>query len=78
MLRCFQKSKAGLKNKTLTEAFGVGTAAVVSTIQTIHIHGTDHHIPLPTEDSFQLKVKNHLQKIRKGIIADRYNWLHIL
>jgi branched-chain amino acid aminotransferase len=70
--------ETGLKNKTLTEAFGVGTAAVVSTIQTIHIHGTDYHIPLPTESSFQLKVKKQLQQIRKGNIADRYNWLHIL
>ncbi|MCE2733200.1 MAG: branched-chain amino acid aminotransferase [Chryseotalea sp.] len=70
--------EAGLKNKTLTEAFGVGTAAVVSTIQTIHIHGTDYPIPLPTENSFQLSVKKQLQQIRKGIIADRYNWLHIL
>ena len=29
----------------ITEAFGVGTAAIVAPISTIHIAGTDHHLP---------------------------------
>lgn len=62
------------KNKTITEAFGVGTAAVVSQIASINIHGTDYNLPAATEASFQLRVKKKLNDIRKGIEADVHGW----
>ena len=62
------------KNNTITEAFGVGTAAVVSQIASINIHGTDYHLPSVTEASFQLRVKKKLNDIRKGIEADVHGW----
>lgn len=66
------------KEKTITEAFGVGTAAVVAPIQTINIHGVDHSIDLPAADSIQLKVKNRLLKIRTGEAEDSFGWNHIV
>jgi branched-chain amino acid aminotransferase len=66
------------KNKTITEAFGVGTAAVVSQIATIHIHGTDYNLPAVDSNSFQLRVKKKLNDIRKGIEPDTHHWNYLV
>jgi branched-chain amino acid aminotransferase len=66
------------KNKTITEAFGVGTAAVVSQIATIHIHGTNYNLPPIDASSFQLRVKKKLNDIRKGIETDVHNWNYLV
>jgi branched-chain amino acid aminotransferase len=66
------------KNKTITEAFGVGTAAVVSQIATIHIHGTDYNLPAIDSSSFQLRVKKKLSDIRKGIEPDTHHWNYLV
>ena len=68
----------GLQNGSLTEAFGVGTAAVVAPIQSIRIHGNDYTIPLPDDNSFQVRVKNHLLDIRTGEVEDRNDWNYII
>jgi len=64
--------------KTITEAFGAGTAAVVSPIATININGTDYNLPAIKDDSFQLQVKSKLGEIRSGAAPDKYNWNHII
>lgn len=64
--------------KTITEAFGAGTAAVVSPIATININGTDYNLPASKDDSFQLRVKSKLGEIRSGAAPDKYNWNHII
>lgn len=66
--------KAGFEKGTLTEAFGVGTAAVVSTIATINIGGKDYSLPPDSSSSFQQRVKKRLHDIRMGIEPDKYNW----
>ena len=66
------------KKGTITEAFGVGTAAVVSQIATIHIHGTDNHLPAIDANSFQLRVKKKLNDIRKGIEPDTHGWNYLV
>lgn len=58
----------------LTEAFGAGTAAIVAPIATINIHGKDHHLPTPTDSSFQQQVKRRLHDIRMKIAPDLFNW----
>ncbi len=63
---------------TLTEAFGAGTAAVVSPVATINIHGTDYHLPAVTDNSLQMKLKHKLNNIRLGGEADVHGWNHIL
>jgi branched-chain amino acid aminotransferase len=66
------------KNKTLTEAFGVGTAAVVSQIASINIHGTDYALPPVDERSFQLRAKKKLKDIRMGIETDVHEWNYLV
>ena len=62
------------RNKTITEAFGAGTAAVVAPIQTIHINGIDFHLPEYSQESFLNKIKQKLEKIRTGQEDDVYGW----
>lgn len=68
----------GFKNKTLTEGFGCGTAAVVSPIAAVHIHGSDVTIPAPDASSFQLQVKKRLHDIRSGALPNTHGWNHIV
>jgi branched-chain amino acid aminotransferase len=51
-----------LQNGKLTEAFGTGTAAVVSPIATINIHGKDYNIPAAGPESFQLRAKRKIKQ----------------
>jgi branched-chain amino acid aminotransferase len=66
------------KNKTLTEAFGVGTAAVVSQIASINIHSTDYALPPVDEKSFQLRAKKKLNEIRMGVSPDVHGWNYLV
>ena len=64
-----------IRNKSLTEVFGVGTAAVISQIIVIGIEGKDYDLPaLETR-----KVSNHILKelkaIRLGESEDRFGWM---
>lgn len=69
---------SGLENGKLTEAFGAGTAAVVSPIATITIKGKDYHLPPAGENSFQLRAKQKLNNIRMGEEADPFGWNYII
>jgi branched-chain amino acid aminotransferase len=64
-----------IKNKSLTEAFGVGTAAVVSQIIVIGVEGTDYELTAVETR----KVSNHLLKelkaIRSAESEDRFGWM---
>ncbi|HTH55421.1 MAG TPA: branched-chain amino acid aminotransferase [Cyclobacteriaceae bacterium] len=64
----------GFKNGKLTEAFGVGTAAVVSPIASISIQGRNYQLPVANAESFQLRAKKKLNDIRLGIEADVHEW----
>jgi branched-chain amino acid aminotransferase len=66
------------KKKTISEAFGTGTAAVVSAISTINIGGIDYTLAAPGENSLQLKTKKRLNEIRLGIAEDVHGWNHII
>lgn len=68
----------GFKNGTLTEAFGAGTAAVVSQIATINIHGKDFNLPSIDSTSFQLRVKQKLSNLRTGTEPDVHGWNYII
>jgi branched-chain amino acid aminotransferase len=63
---------------TLTEAFGAGTAAVVSPIAAINIKGTDYTLPQAGVTSFQVKVKERLNNIRLGNLPDTHGWNYII
>jgi branched-chain amino acid aminotransferase len=66
------------KNGTLTEAFGTGTAAVVSPIASINIDGKDYKLPEPGVETFQLRAKQKLNNIRLGVEPDPYGWNYII
>jgi branched-chain amino acid aminotransferase len=66
------------KKGTITEAFGSGTAAVVSPIATINIEGIDYNLPTAGPDSFQQRAKQKLSNIRYGHEADVYGWNYII
>jgi branched-chain amino acid aminotransferase len=68
----------GLEDGTLTEAFGTGTAAVVSPIATITITGKDYNLPAVNENSFQIRAKQKLNNIRMGIEPDSHGWNYII
>jgi branched-chain amino acid aminotransferase len=73
-----EELELAFRNRTITEAFGAGTAAVVAPIETIHINGIDYHLPPYTEYSLLNKLKSKLERIRTGLDVDSYNWNHIL
>jgi len=62
------------KDRTITEAFGAGTAAVVAPVQTIQINGVDYSLAAYDEDSVHNKLKHQLELIRSGQIADVHEW----
>ena len=62
------------KEKNITEAFGAGTAAVVAPIETIHINGVDYSMAPYNENSVHNKLKNRLELIRSGQLADVHEW----
>ena len=65
-------------DKTITEAFGAGTAAVVAPIQLIHMGGIDYTLPVYTPESLSSRIKLQLEKIRSGAEADIYGWNTII
>jgi branched-chain amino acid aminotransferase len=68
--------KEGFEKGVLTEAFGVGTAAVVSTIASINIAGTDYTLPEVNSSSIQLRLKKKLEDIRHGHEPDEFGWVY--
>ncbi len=73
-----EELREAFENGTLTEAFGVGTAAVVSPIAIINIHGKDYSLPSDSAESFQQRVKKKLNNIRMGVEPDVHGWNYIV
>jgi branched-chain amino acid aminotransferase len=66
------------RNNSITEAFGVGTAAVVAPIKIININNTDFHLPEYSHENLSHKLKQKLEWIRTGQQEDLYNWCHVV
>lgn len=66
------------QNKTITEAFGTGTAAVIAPIQTIHINDIDYHLPEYSHESLLNRVKQKLDRMRTGQEKDIYEWNYVV
>ncbi len=64
-----------IKNKSLTEAFGVGTAAVISQIAAIGIEGTDYELPAVETRKISNHILKELKAIRSGESEDRFGWM---
>jgi branched-chain amino acid aminotransferase len=59
------------------EAFGAGTAAVISPIEMIDIKGTPYY-PVVDEHAALYDIKRKLQAIRKGTAEDIFSWNYIV
>jgi branched-chain amino acid aminotransferase len=59
------------------EAFGVGTAAVLTQIREISIIGKSY-FPLVSEDGLTVTLRDELQAIRTGLMPDHYGWNHFV
>jgi branched-chain amino acid aminotransferase len=61
----------------LKEAFGMGTAAVVSPISSIGYRGTDYEIGTP-ENGYATKIKKDLTALRMGDAEDKHHWMQVI
>jgi branched-chain amino acid aminotransferase len=68
---------SALKEGRLKEAFGMGTAAVVSQISLIGFRGENYTVDTPN-NGFALKIKEELTAIRMGAKEDKYNWMTVI
>jgi len=62
------------RSGNLKEAFGMGTAAVVSTIDGIGYKDEVFSVPTPA-DGFAMKIKKGLTDIRIGAVPDEFGWM---
>lgn len=65
------------KNKTITEAYCVGTAAVASPIEVIGIDSENYNLPVKEKGIMQ-SLKKRLDAIRNGTEEDIFNWNFIV
>ena len=65
----------GLENNTVTEAFGVGTAATIAHIDTIGYNGKKYALPPVSERKFSPKVYQELEGLKRGQRPDPFNWM---
>lgn len=73
-----EEIELAFQNGTITEAFGAGTAAVVSPIAAINIQGKDYALPQAGVTSFQVRVKEMLINIRLGHAPDVHGWNYLI
>jgi len=64
--------------KTITEAFGAGTAAVVAPIGTISINEIDYNLPGYSHENVLNRIKQRLENIRLGLDEDIYGWNYVV
>lgn len=64
-----------LKNGTLQDAFGAGTAATIAPISLIGYDGTDYELPALETRTFSNKLSAYMTDYKKGRVEDKFNWL---
>ena len=60
------------KEGRIVEAFGSGTAAIISPVDLIHYRGEDIKIPVGAEGSFSKKLLDYILNIQHGKIQSKY------
>ncbi len=68
----------GIKTGKLTEAFGVGTAATITSIAEIGFEGEIYTLPNPAKGEFAAKLRRALDDIKYGGEEDVNNWNFIV
>ncbi|HLF34207.1 MAG TPA: branched-chain amino acid aminotransferase [Cyclobacteriaceae bacterium] len=65
----------GIKNHTLTEAFGTGTAATIAPIELISYKGVDYQLPGEQARIFSKKLFDYLENYKRGRVEDKFKWM---
>jgi branched-chain amino acid aminotransferase len=66
---------AAAEKGTLTEAFGVGTAATIAPIESLGFEGRDYVLPALTRTAFSRRVFDELDGIKHGTRPDSFGWV---
>lgn len=67
-----------IKDGTLNEVFGAGTAATIATIVKIGYRDGDFLLNEPTENDFSMKAKRYLDNLKAGKVEDTDEWCLIV
>jgi branched-chain amino acid aminotransferase len=67
---------SALKDGRLEDAFGTGTAAVITHIDAIHYDGKDYELPGGEKRSLSEKIANELTEIKLGHTNDQFDWVY--
>lgn len=67
--------ETALKDGTLEEAFGTGTAATIAHVERINVNGIDYMLPDKPADAFSHRVLAELDGIKYGSVADTHDWI---
>lgn len=64
----------GLRNGKVTDAFGAGTAATIAHIAKIGFRDEIFELPSVENREISNKIKDYLNDLKTGRIADEFNW----
>jgi branched-chain amino acid aminotransferase len=67
--------EAGIKDGSVTEIFGAGTAAVIAPIGKLNIHGTDYYVNDNRIGEVAQKLYDTLTGIQTGKVEDTLGWV---
>ena len=65
---------AAIKDKTLEDAFGVGTAATIAKINCIGYDGVDYDLSELQSSGFAEKMTKYMSDYKTGKVEDKYKW----
>jgi branched-chain amino acid aminotransferase len=65
----------GLERGTVTEAFGMGTAATIAPIELIGYEDKDYVLPPLSERKYSNRILEELDGIKRGLRPDTFNWV---
>ncbi len=64
-----------IQDGSLSEAFGIGTAATISQIQTLGYEGTDYDLSPIENRTISNRLSDELTKIKLGEVEDKFGWI---
>lgn len=67
--------EAGIKDGSITEVFGAGTAAVIAPVGKLNIHGTDYYVNGNQIGEVSQKLYDELTGIQTGKVEDTLGWI---
>lgn len=67
---------AAHKAGKLEDAFGTGTAAVVTPVELFNYRGENYALPALETRTISAQLKTDLELLRKGELVDKFGWIH--